>query len=250
MIGVFSSAQNNSGASPSPFSPSQLFAGGEVGCFYNFTDTSSLWQDVSATTQADTNGDLVARADDLSGNGANLLQPTSPNRPVFESGSGVSFDGSNDTLLTTAYDPKFASSSFFMVLKPESINDSEAPFSIYGGWGAIQLRFNSGLLEFRAHKGGAYRTVTSTLSVGQNYSILCLANQDYVRLFVDNSQVGNVAEPTPINYQGSENGLNLGANRNDGAATFSRMKTKAFVHINRALTPSEISSIFSWSSSI
>ena len=46
-----------------------LFSSGEGGGWYDFTDPTTLWQDLAGTTPVTTDGDLVMRVDDLSGNG-------------------------------------------------------------------------------------------------------------------------------------------------------------------------------------
>lgn len=61
------------------WSPVYLFAGGADG-FYS--DLVTMWQDTSGTVPADDVGETVARVDDLSGNGNNLLQGTGAAEPT------------------------------------------------------------------------------------------------------------------------------------------------------------------------
>lgn len=102
MIGVLSSAQNNAGASPSPsFSPADLFANGEDGAWYDPSDLSTLWKDTAGTIPVTSDGDLVARIDDKSGNENHLTQPTSGMRPLYKTNGTLHwllFDGTDDAL--------------------------------------------------------------------------------------------------------------------------------------------------------
>lgn len=67
--------------------------------WYDFTDTSTLWQDTAGTTPVSADDDAIARIDDLSGNAINLLQSTASLRPTFSSdsnGIGLKFNAVND----------------------------------------------------------------------------------------------------------------------------------------------------------
>lgn len=67
--------------------------------FYDISNLSTLWKDTAGTVPVTTDGDLVARVDDLSGNGGHLLQPTSSLRPLYKTAGGLSwleFDGVDD----------------------------------------------------------------------------------------------------------------------------------------------------------
>lgn len=59
------------------------------------------WKDTAGTSPVASNGDLVARRDDLSGNANNLLQATSGNRPTWVSATpSVAYLGSSSQKLT------------------------------------------------------------------------------------------------------------------------------------------------------
>lgn len=70
------------------------------GFAYEFDDLSTLWQDTSATTAVTTNGDPIARVDDVSGNGYNATQSTSSFRPTYNDSSGIRWAGFNTDFLT------------------------------------------------------------------------------------------------------------------------------------------------------
>jgi hypothetical protein len=60
-----------------------LFNAAEQGAIYDPSVITSLWTDTAATVQVATPGDIVARIDDLSGNGNNATQATLANRPIY-----------------------------------------------------------------------------------------------------------------------------------------------------------------------
>ncbi|MCX4186781.1 hypothetical protein [Methylophaga sp. OBS4] len=64
------------------FDPEELFANGEYGGLYVPSDISTLWQDTAGTTPVTASGQSIARIDDKSGNGLNL---------ILTGGSGVTY---------------------------------------------------------------------------------------------------------------------------------------------------------------
>jgi hypothetical protein len=88
------------------FDPADLFNGGLKGAWYDASDLTTLWQDTAGTTPVTTDGQSVARWDDKSGNGNNLLQSTSGFRPVYRTSGGlhwVDFAGGDDRLSSAAF---------------------------------------------------------------------------------------------------------------------------------------------------
>ena len=66
-----------------PFTPYELFMGGKQGVFYDFINSSSLYQNTNGTTAVTANGDPVAFMTDKSGNGNNATQPISARRATY-----------------------------------------------------------------------------------------------------------------------------------------------------------------------
>lgn len=88
------------------WTPADLFAGGYQGVFFDINDRATLWADTGATTPAVLNGG-IARVNDKSGNGNNLLQGTGGSQPLLKQTSGrgrALFDGVADFLATSAVD--------------------------------------------------------------------------------------------------------------------------------------------------
>lgn len=128
------------------FTPADLFASSETGGAWDPANTTTLWQDTSATTPVTASGQSVARMDDISGNGKHWLQSDASRRPTYtESGSlkYLSFaQGSGDDYMTiTAPGFKFFDSSHFFAVQVQSA------LSTNGGllsWRGSSSDWNSG----------------------------------------------------------------------------------------------------------
>ena len=93
-----------------------LFGSGEVGAWYDPSDSSTVWQDAAGTTPA-TVGDPVGRIDDKSGNGNHATQTTSAARPVLQQSGGLyylDFDGVDDSLKTSTINPASDKAQLFV----------------------------------------------------------------------------------------------------------------------------------------
>lgn len=91
------------GSSPDQI-PLALFRGGVDGAWYDPSDINTLFKDVAGTTPVTADGDAVARVNDKSGNGHNLLQSSAALRPLYRTAGGLSWlelDGVDDTLSTS-----------------------------------------------------------------------------------------------------------------------------------------------------
>lgn len=67
--------------------------------WYDISDLGTLFQDTTALTPVTTDGQVVARVNDKSGNGLHLLQATASQRPIYRTAGGLhwlEFDGTND----------------------------------------------------------------------------------------------------------------------------------------------------------
>ncbi len=80
---------------PIPFSPTSLFSS-NTGGWWDPSNHSTTFQDTAGTTPANAAGQPVARINDLSGNGNNLLQATNSKRPILQNSGAfwwLEFDG-------------------------------------------------------------------------------------------------------------------------------------------------------------
>lgn len=81
-----------------------LFTGSQKGFAYDFSDISTMFQDTAGTTPVTAVDQLVARVNDLSGNGNHLIQSSSGSRPLLKKDSKgyyLLFDGTNDFFQTS-----------------------------------------------------------------------------------------------------------------------------------------------------
>lgn len=72
-----------------PFTPASLFLYGEQGAWYDPSDISTLFQDLTGTIPVVSLGDPIGRIDDKSGNGNYAYQGTATARPVYNQLSSV-----------------------------------------------------------------------------------------------------------------------------------------------------------------
>lgn len=96
------------------FSPLELFANGEVGAWFDPSDSSTLFQDSDGTTPLSSATDPIGQVVDLSGNGNHLTQATNESRPVGISVNGrqmIRTTGSPTRLSCDALADVFAGSS-------------------------------------------------------------------------------------------------------------------------------------------
>jgi hypothetical protein len=98
------------GGSSRIFSPYSLFAGGELGGFWDPNDKESLFQDSAGTTAVTDDGHRVGLMRDKSGRGNHLSQATANSRATFHESAGLRWietDGVDDFLgasyVQTAY---------------------------------------------------------------------------------------------------------------------------------------------------
>lgn len=77
-----------------------LFASGEKGAIWDYSDEANAYQDSAGTTPVTASGQPIGRVNDLSGLGNHLTQSTSGLRPTFV--GGAAFDGVDDGFVSPA----------------------------------------------------------------------------------------------------------------------------------------------------
>jgi hypothetical protein len=87
------------------FVPSELFAAGEKGVWYDISDLSTLFQDSAGTIPVTGAGQTVGKILDKSGNNIHATQATAGNRPTYQVDVNglayLQFDGINDSLVSS-----------------------------------------------------------------------------------------------------------------------------------------------------
>lgn len=88
---------------PPQWKPSDLFAGGVVGAWYDPSDLSTLFKDIEGTQPVTASGDPVGRILDKSGNGNHAVVPNSSSRPTYRRDNQglcwLEFDRVDDSLI-------------------------------------------------------------------------------------------------------------------------------------------------------
>jgi len=88
-----------------PFDPSDLFASGEQGVFFDPSDLSTMFQDSAGLTPVTADGQPVGKILDKSGRGNHASQATASKRPLYKTSGGLhwlQFDGVDDVLVTAS----------------------------------------------------------------------------------------------------------------------------------------------------
>lgn len=166
---------------------SSLFAGGEAGGWYDPSDLSTLWKDVAGTVPVTTNGDLVARMDDKSGNGNHLIMSTSSKRPAYGTDGTrhwIETDGADDYMVASSGFVD-GTDSFTAVIATEPASDQSnlclASFGDGSGSGGTQVglsiegdggsyRFNNGARIFSDTYTGSAVVLTYGRENGSDYA--------------------------------------------------------------------------------
>ena len=217
-----------------------LFSGGEVGAWYDPSDSSTVWQDAAGTTPA-TVGDPVGRIDDKSGNGNHATQTTSAARPVLQSSGGLyylDFDGVDDYLTTATFASGAQAQPNTIALAAELATTANVMHvdSEFGGLGGRHLYYNIGAdLTLYTNTGVTYAGAND--GSASTWVALFDGVSKYLR------KNGIVQSPTSGTTVGTNtwSGITMGS-RNTGAQN-SSSNFYSFVGVNRTLTAGEIADL-------
>ena len=133
-----------------------LFSSSEKGFAYDFSDLSTMFQDTAGTIPVTAVDQLVARVNDLSGNGNHLIQSTSGSRPILKQdakGYYLLFDGTSKTMQTSGtvdLSGLLLFTTFASLSKDraaaEVIFETSANYNLNAG--AMMFNFNTSLTSF------------------------------------------------------------------------------------------------------
>ena len=160
---------------------------------YDFTDTSTMWQESTKNNQVSSNGDSIGYVEDISGNGRDIHQTTSSARPTWNSTYGYD-GGSGDYLINTS---SVSLSQPFMVGAAFRYTTSFAPvlasFNINTTGAAVYV--NSPLfppITIRIGGVGANdSTLTGTISDNTDYYMVGVFDGSSSLLNLDGNEVDN-----------------------------------------------------------
>lgn len=216
------------------FNPTSLFSG-NTGGWWDASDSTTTFQDTAGTVPAVANNDPVARINDKSGNGNNLLQATAGKRPILKTSGGLwwlEFDGVSMSLTAsfTYNDPAnrihaiqvIAWTINKYVLDGVNVNNC----AILMDTVTPQLSCFAGLVA----------PSTTDCTVGVNHVLSNVANGASSNIAVD-----NIAPTSGNSGAGTvKGGVSLGAAGND--TSFSNIRFYAGIDIGRVLTAGESAS--------
>lgn len=231
----------------SEWHPSILFADGEVGGVWDFTDSSTMWTDVAGTMQVSADGDNIMRIDDISGTGLALTQATSANALKYRSVPCAESTGSHYVFANISA----LSYPFSLGLAGDAVGysgDNRAGMSVAdpttGSRGVLALGYNSGFstgpVQAVYNSTWNARSCGSTIN-GPFVGLGTFTTGDQHMIDDNNATSSSMAIACP-------SGLTrfaVGAFARDTLVAY-QGKYHAAILINRALTSQEQSSFLSW----
>jgi hypothetical protein len=237
-----------------PFTPASLFDAGQQGGYFDVSVASSVWQDTAATTPA-TTGTTVARLDDLSGNGRNLLQSTSGSRPTLTISGDLAYletDGAGD-FMASAANMTLGPTPIYIGLALKRSNDTNA--AMFGAM--VNSTDFARVANFTGRLGT--QTRIASLAIAQENALTGVASVNTTNRFVvlcrvstgqSGIRLNGASEITAVNsWTGSENvascGLGLGASSLTTSSNLA-FQFYAGLVIEKSLSAGEIASLTTW----
>ena len=174
--------------------------------------TKGLFDETSGGSPVTTDGATVARWEDQSGSGYNVLQSTSANRPILKTAiknnkNVIRFDGSNDALISASIPSNnLLTVSVFSVVSPTNFGGGNAGRIFERGSGGFSnfMNFSSAIAFFFGNvdiRGGsttlsAFNLITSTAIIGTG-----TANTRINRLLAVSGNMGTSPNLANTTYQ-------------------------------------------------
>ena len=228
-----------------------LFSSSEKGFAYDFSDLSTMFQDTAGTTPVTAVDQLVARVDDLSGNGNHLIQSSSGSRPVLKQdakGYYLLFDGTSKTIQTSG-DVDLSGLSLFTVFASLSKDRSAAEIifetsaNYNSNAGSVLFYFDASLIAFNTLGTSApnytlFNVSTTTGGVFTTTFNLTLSSNKITTFRKDGvsqAAADRVDSPSvPLTNQT----LYVGARA--GASFYLQTKFRALVFVGKTVTTTDI----------
>ena len=228
-----------------------LFSSSEKGFAYDFSDLSTMFQDTAGTIPVTAVDQLVARVNDLSGNGNHLIQSTSGERPVLKQdakGYYLWFDGTSKTMQTSGtvdLSGLLLLTTFASLSKDRStaeiIFETSSDFNLNAG--AMALFFDTNLISFNVLGTSApnytlFNVSTTTGGVFTTTSNLALSSNKITTFRKDGvSQAAAVRIDNP-SVPLTNQTLYVGARA--GTSFYLQTKFRALVCIGKTVTTTDI----------
>ena len=228
-----------------------LFSSSEKGFAYDFSDISTMFQDTAGTTPVTAVDQLVARVNDLSGNGNHLIQSTSGSRPILKQdakGYYLQFDGTNNFMQTSGtvdLSGLLLFTTFASLSKDRSaaeiIFETSANYNLNDG--SVLFYFDASLIAFSTLGTSApnytvFNVSTTTGGVFTTTANLTLSSNKittFRKNGVSQTAVNRVDSPSvPLTNQT----LYVGARA--GTSSYLQTKFRALVFVGKTATTTDI----------
>lgn len=220
------------------FDPASLFAGGEAGAVYDFSNLSTLYQEIAAggTTPSSVNG-VIGTARDLSGLGNHWVAPIDAARPMLRLSSGIYYadtDGVDDRMTATV--AMALPVTRVSCIRQPAWSTGERIF--HGGVGNSYLGQNNSTPQI-AHFNATWGALNGNAAVG---TFVIVSEQFGTSGTSGTSlQVNNTTATTHTGTYSNHTTISM----SDGAS-FGDIDYVAVIVINRALTAGELTNCKTW----
>lgn len=221
--GVFRPGLLPSVPASASWSPTQLFAAGEQGAWYDPNDFATLFQDTAGTTPVTAAGQAVAKMLDKSGNGNHVTQSIAANRPVLRLDSSVNkyyleFDGSNDTMASASLDlSAYNSATLWATVAAEAADTTlRTIFGVSDGYA------NTGSFSFGTREGGLiiYRRGNGSFGARETHASVTSGATNVAVTSVDFSGTTHATENATWRFNSRSTTLTDYGSTNTGTGNF------------------------------
>lgn len=231
--------------------PSRLFDTPEYGVWFDFSDVSTMYQDVDKTTPVTGDGQPVALVLDKSGNDYHAKQSTPSKRPIYKT-DGVlhwlHFDGEGQYLQVARPIPTDRSDrGLFVAIEPTTTTSTDNTWVIES-YGSDNTYANLSLGYYKSNGDLAtfYPSVTKRHKVFNFYNqklvIGSTVKSGVITMTSGGREITGATETSP-SIQGSTNsGFNIGTYR-DADARFYKGRMYGLVFITRETSSIEVEDI-------
>lgn len=236
------------GTAIAPFTPAELFTSGIVGAWSSRIDTADLWQDTARTTPVTATGQSVAswRVNTSSGS-IYMQQGTAAARPTYQvDGNGVpylNFDGSNDQLDSSATFALSGSTESTMMVAV----DTEGSFAENKGYISLSsgVSTNANRVIGQTAAGGMKVDIVGTNTTAPSIPTVFAVLEGKFSGTTISAAVDGGSFTTATGAINTTNNLSIFLGRG-AASAWAGGRYYGFLHIVKALTPTERANLVAW----
>ncbi len=193
----------------SSFTPADLFTGSEDGCWLDFSDLSSMFQNIDGTTAVASASDPIGYATDLSGNTNHAVgDANDTTRPTYVSGGGGQFGATDSKRLTVSLTSNITTTAVYamVVMNPASSEGSNGRYLSYCTSGqedfnsferAATLYVSGG--SVLSYRGSAAKS-SGSYTASQNQAVETVYDGTDHTMYVDGSAGTSVGSTGSFNF--------------------------------------------------